>query len=98
MMNIISNAEQAIGDEGTIEISTKRKNNMLEIEVKDDGEGIPEENLMKISDPFFTTKAPGEGTGLGLFITFSIIEEHGGQVEVRSNIQEGTTFYIILPL
>ncbi|WP_425389643.1 tetratricopeptide repeat-containing sensor histidine kinase [Ekhidna sp.] len=98
MMNIISNAEQAIDEEGTIEISTRKKNGFMEIEIADDGEGIPEENLLKISDPFFTTKPPGEGTGLGLFITFSIVEEHGGSIDVQSTPNEGTKFIIKLPL
>ncbi|WP_420576584.1 tetratricopeptide repeat protein [Ekhidna sp.] len=98
MMNIIANAEQAIIDEGTIEITTRKKDDFMEIWIEDDGEGIPEENLMKISDPFFTTKPPGEGTGLGLFITFSIIEEHGGNIDVKSNPGQGTKFIIRLPL
>ena len=96
-MNIIANATQAIKEEGTIEITTKRVKGKMEISIEDDGEGIPEENLMKISDPFFTTKSPGEGTGLGLFITFSIIEEHNGSIEVKSTRGEGTKFIIKLP-
>lgn len=98
MMNIIANAEQAIKDEGTIEITTLIKDDFMEIWIEDDGEGIPEQNLMKISDPFFTTKPPGEGTGLGLFITFSIIEEHGGSIDVKSKPGEGSKFIIRLPL
>ena len=98
MMNIIANAEQAIHEEGTLEITTRRKKDHMEIWIEDDGEGIPDENLTKISDPFFTTKAPGKGTGLGLFITFSIIEEHGGKIDVKSNHGEGTKFIITLPL
>ncbi len=98
MMNIIANAEQAIKDEGTIEINTKKVGDYMEIWIEDDGEGIPEENLLKISDPFFTTKPPGEGTGLGLFITFSIVEEHGGSIDVKSNLNEGSKFIIKLPL
>lgn len=98
IMNIIANAEQAIKNEGTIKITTERKKDFMVIWVEDDGEGIPEENLLKISDPFFTTKAPGEGTGLGLFITFSIIEEHGGEIDVTSSMEEGTRFIIKLPL
>lgn len=98
MMNIIANAEQAILEEGTMEITTRRKGDNMEIVITDDGEGIPEENLIKISDPFFTTKPPGEGTGLGLFITFSIIEEHSGTIQVESNHGEGSKFIITLPL
>ncbi|MEP0127021.1 sensor histidine kinase [Ekhidna sp.] len=98
IMNIVANAEQAIDDKGTIEITTLRRKKHMEIWIEDDGVGIPEENLTKINDPFFTTKAPGEGTGLGLFITSSIIEEHDGNIEVKSNIDEGTKFIITLPL
>ncbi|WP_462253800.1 tetratricopeptide repeat-containing sensor histidine kinase [Ekhidna sp.] len=98
MMNILANAEQAINGKGTIEITTLKRKDHIEIWIEDDGEGIPEDNLMKISDPFFTTKAPGDGTGLGLFITFSIIEEHNGNIEVTSNMGEGTKFTITLPL
>lgn len=97
-MNIIANAEQAINGKGTIEITTLKRKDSVEIWIEDDGEGIPEDNLMKISDPFFTTKAPGDGTGLGLFITFSIIEEHHGKIDVNSNLGEGTKFIITLPL
>lgn len=97
MMNIISNAEQAIPETGNVKITTTQRGKSLEIMIEDDGEGIPEENLSKISDPFFTTKAPGEGTGLGLFITFSIIEEHNGHVDVMSSPEKGTVFIITLP-
>ncbi|GAB4238717.1 MAG: hypothetical protein Tsb0034_14430 [Ekhidna sp.] len=97
VLNIIANAAQAIEGTGAIEITTLEKGKTVELRIKDDGEGIPEENLSKISDPFFTTKAPGEGTGLGLFITFSIIDEHGGNIEVISTSGEGTEFIITLP-
>ncbi len=98
IMNIIANATQAIGEEGSITITTDRQKESMEIWIEDDGEGIPTENLTKIGDPFFTTKPPGEGTGLGLFITFSIIEEHHGNISVESNPGEGTKFIITLPL
>lgn len=98
MMNIIANAEQAISEVGNLKITTQIAGDNMEIIIEDDGEGIPEENLMKISDPFFTTKPPGEGTGLGLFITYSIIQEHNGNIEVSSNIGEGSRFTITLPL
>ncbi len=97
-MNIISNAEQAIKEKGTIEITTLKRKDDVEVWIEDDGEGILEDNLLKISDPFFTTKAPGDGTGLGLFITFSIIEEHHGKIDVNSNLGEGTKFIITIPL
>lgn len=97
MLNIIANAVQAIEKKGTLNIITAKKEGKLEITIEDDGMGIPEENLEKITDPFFTTKPPGEGTGLGLFITLSIIEEHNGEIDVISNVGKGTIFTITLP-
>ncbi|MEM6735793.1 MAG: ATP-binding protein [Bacteroidota bacterium] len=98
MMNMLANAVQAIDKNGTINIITSRNGDNIEITIEDDGMGIPEENLSKISDPFFTTKPSGEGTGLGLFITYSIIEEHNGQIDVISNPGKGTIFSITLPI
>ncbi|MEM9896955.1 MAG: tetratricopeptide repeat protein [Bacteroidota bacterium] len=97
MMNIISNAEQAIPEKGTIEITTINRKDTIAIKIKDDGEGIEKENLDKVSDPFFTTKPPGVGTGLGLFITFSIIDEHNGKIDIDSEKGVGTEFTIELP-
>ena len=88
---------EAIEGTGTINILTSKKEGMIEVTIEDDGEGIPEENISKISDPFFTTKAPGEGTGLGLFITYSILEEHKGEIDVISNPGKGTIFIISIP-
>ena len=98
VMNIMVNAEQAIKNKGTIKISTKKKSTLLDIVIEDDGEGIPKENISKISDPFFTTKAPGAGTGLGLFIAYSIIYEHNGSIDVISTENSGTIFTISLPI
>lgn len=97
ILNILANAAQAIEDKGTIEIATRKENGSIQIEISDDGSGIPVENLTKIQDPFFTTKPPGEGTGLGLFITSTIIEEHNGKMEVQSQVGVGTRFIITLP-
>jgi two-component system NtrC family sensor kinase len=71
--------------------------NDMEISFKDTGSGIPEENLDKIFEPFFSTKQVGKGTGLGLSICYGIIEAHGGRIEVESKLDEGTTFRVILP-
>ncbi len=98
MMNILSNAEQAITESGAIVIKTLNKGDNLIITIEDDGKGIPADQLTKIGDPFFTTKSPGEGTGLGLFITYSIIQEHHGQMDVQSASGAGTTFTVTLPL
>ncbi len=98
ILNIISNAEQAITTKGTITIETKAKLNFLRLTITDTGEGISEENLSKISDPFFTTKPSGEGTGLGLAISFGIIQDHGGKISVTSKPKEGTRFNVIFKL
>lgn len=97
-MNIISNAEQAIEDKGIISIATQRNLDSIKVTIIDNGSGIEEENLLKINDPFYTTKDPGKGTGLGLFITHSIIEEHGGEVMVTSDIKKGSKFVVTLPI
>lgn len=97
-MNILSNAEQAIEKSGIIEITTERKSESINILIVDDGTGIEADNLSKINDPFYTTKDPGKGTGLGLFITHSIVEEHGGDVFVTSDMERGTKFVVTLPI
>ena len=67
------------------------------IQVRDQGEGIPEENLQHIFEPFFTTKDVGKGTGLGLSISYGIVEEHGGWIDVQSQPGEGSCFSVYLP-
>jgi two-component system NtrC family sensor kinase len=104
LMNILSNAAQAISGPGHIWISThalkdpKTKEGQIEISVQDSGQGIPPENLGKIFDPFFTTKGVGSGTGLGLSISYGIIHNHGGEIQVRSELGVGTVFMITLPV
>jgi PAS domain S-box-containing protein len=99
-LNIIMNAVQAIETEGTVSISTSINPNskMLEISVSDTGCGIPEHLLSKIFDPFFTTKQVGQGTGLGLPIVLGIVKDHGGNIQVNSEVGKGTTFLITLPI
>lgn len=91
-LNLISNAEQAIDQDGEISIKTLVTSNKIIIELSDTGHGISKEHLNKISDPFFTTKPAGKGTGLGLAITYKIIEEHQGEISVTSKIGKGTKF------
>lgn len=98
LVNLILNAIQAIGDDGTIGISTRFDGKWYCILVADTGCGIPQENVRKIFDPFFTTKGVGKGTGLGLSVSRGIIERHKGRVEVDSRVGEGTTFRIYLPM
>ncbi len=96
LLNILSNAIQAINNQGSIFIKTYTKNDIYVIEIKDTGYGISTEDMPFIFDPFFTTKKGG--TGLGLSITHRIIEEHGGSIDVESKIGEGSVFRISLPL
>jgi len=98
-LNLITNAAQAIEDHGEIVISTKRKDDEhVVISITDTGCGIPEENLAKIRDPFFTTKEVGTGTGLGLSIVDEIVRSHGGELVVDSKVGKGSTFSVILPI
>ena len=97
-MNLVSNAYQAIPNEGNIDITTEFQDERVIISVQDSGKGISKQHLKRLGDPFFTTKSPGEGTGLGLYITYAIIEEHGGRISVQSVEHKGTTFTITLPI
>jgi two-component system NtrC family sensor kinase len=97
-MNILVNAAQAIAEHGTITISTRCQNNEVEIAFSDTGQGISADILPKIFDPFFTTKPVGKGTGLGLSVSYGIIRDHGGNIEVISKPGGGTTFTIRLPV
>ena len=96
VLNIVTNAGQALGDHGTIRIVTRADQNRVTIEVADDGPGIPADVLSRIFDPFFTTKP--SGTGLGLPVSYGIVRDHGGTMDVRSEVGRGTTFTVSLPL
>jgi PAS domain S-box-containing protein len=98
ILNLISNAVQSIENKGTIRIKTRKDNKNIQIIIADSGCGISSDNLSKIRDPFFTTKAPGRGTGLGLSITSNIIEEHDGSLDFESELGKGTKVYINLPM
>lgn len=102
--NLIINAMHASPPETSIEVSTHfcpalgEFDGTVEIICKDEGKGIPAENIKKIFEPFFTTKEVGKGTGLGLAVSYGIVKEHGGEIKVESTVGKGTTFTIILPL
>jgi two-component system, NtrC family, sensor kinase len=99
LLNLINNAMDAMEKTGgTLEIKTLQQNDSIIINLADTGPGIPEVNLSRIFDPFFTTKPVGKGTGLGLSICYGIINKMGGQIDVNSVINQGTTFNIRIPI
>jgi len=110
IMNILVNAQHAIEHEGSITVRSRRSPEakipeqekepvpMVEISIVDTGCGIPEKNLKRIFDPFFTSKEVGKGTGLGLSVSHGIVRAHGGMIEVHSAVGRGSTFRIYLPL
>ncbi|WP_377701150.1 ATP-binding protein [Pseudoduganella sp. UC29_71] len=97
-MNLLVNAGHAIKERGTITLRTGAENGWVWIEVGDTGCGIPPENLNRIFEPFFTTKPVGSGTGLGLSLSYGIVNKHGGRIEVASEVGKGTRFTIRLPV
>ncbi|NJD69760.1 MAG: hypothetical protein C3F12_00375 [Candidatus Methylomirabilota bacterium] len=97
-MNLLLNAAQAIPEKGDIWISTASQGEKVSIVIKDTGCGIPEAHLAKIFDPFFTTKKVGQGMGLGLSLSYGIIQQHGGAMRVSSHNGQGTEFTVELPV
>ncbi len=96
-LNLFMNARDAMPNGGMIEVRSAAQNSSVEVEVTDTGVGIPQEHLHRIFDPFFTTKASGRGTGLGLSVSYGIIKEHAGKIEVRSTPGKGTSFRLEFP-
>ena len=106
ILNLINNAFYAVdekkkqlgdGYKPMVSVSTKRNNGKMEIKVSDNGNGIPKKILDKIFQPFFTTKPTGQGTGLGLSMSYDIIKAHGGEIKIESKENEGANFTVILP-
>jgi two-component system, NtrC family, sensor kinase len=97
-LNLFMNARDAMPGGGMLEVRTGAQNGSVEVEVTDTGSGIPPELLHRIFDPFFTTKANGRGTGLGLSVSYGIIKEHAGKVDVRSAPGKGTSFRLEFPV
>jgi len=95
--NVIRNAAQAITEKGKITIRAREEDSKVHIEVEDTGQGIPEDKIEQIFNPFYTTKDPGKGTGLGLFIVRQVIERNGGRISVKSKEGVGTTFTLEFP-
>jgi signal transduction histidine kinase len=105
LLNIVINAAQAIGEKvadteerGTIRIRTRVEGDEAVIEIADDGPGIPAELQDRIYEPFFTTKEIGKGSGQGLALARTTLEQHGGSIGCNSTIGTGTTFVVRLPL
>jgi signal transduction histidine kinase len=108
VLNLINNAFYAVHEKSklgiggympTVIVKTKARDNHVEISVIDNGNGIPEGIREKIFQPFFTTKPTGEGTGLGLSLSYDIVKAHGGDLTVKSlSAEEGTEFLIVLPV
>ena len=82
----------------TVSLLTKKLNDKIEIRVQDNGNGIPQKIIDKIFQPFFTTKPTGQGTGLGLSLSYDIIKAHDGEIKVQSRENEGSLFTILLPV
>ena len=105
MLNLINNAFYAVAEkkkhepnsyEPTVSVSTRKSGDKIEIKVSDNGNGIPLKVLDKIFQPFFTTKPTGEGTGLGLSMSYDIVKAHGGELKVETKEGEGCEFVIQL--
>lgn len=102
ILNLVTNAYQAMKSKGggrlTLKTYSPKNEKKVYAEVSDTGPGIAEGHLEKIFDPYFTTKNQGEGTGLGLSISYGIVQEHGGQIDVKSTFKKGTTFVLSFPI
>ncbi len=97
LLNLLTNAVYATDRGGRIEVMVEKRGDEVALSVTDTGKGIPRENLERIFEPFFSTKPPGQGTGLGLFVSRGIAEKLGGRIEVESKLGEGSRFSVILP-
>ncbi len=98
LINMIHNAIQAMPNGGSLTLSLKQVDETAQISIQDSGSGISPEHLKRIFDPFFTTKKEGEGTGLGLSVSYGIIANHRGKIDVESELGKGTKFTIVLPI
>jgi two-component system NtrC family sensor kinase len=96
--NLISNAIDAIEKEGSIEVRSERFDSEIHVHIQDNGPGIPQDQQRKVFDPFFTTKASGKGTGLGLWVSYNIIEKMGGTISLQSEAGKGSTFTVKIPI
>lgn len=98
VMNLLVNAAHAIEEHGTITVRTGTENDGIWFEIEDSGSGMSEKSMGRIFDPFYTTKPVGSGTGLGLSLSYGIIQKHNGSIDVQSELGKGTKFHIWLPI
>jgi two-component system NtrC family sensor kinase len=98
ILNILTNALDAIESQGTIKVATGKRNNSLYFTISDTGRGIDEREMAKIFDPFYTTKSNGQGTGLGLSICYGILQELNGEIDVKSTAGKGTVMNVSIPV
>jgi two-component system NtrC family sensor kinase len=99
-VNMLLNARDAIEEaqrEGQIQVTSALQNGQFVVQIGDNGIGIPDKEINRVYDPFFTTKPPGKGTGLGLFTCYRTVRRHGGEIHISSQLGVGTTFEILLP-
>jgi two-component system NtrC family sensor kinase len=98
VLNLLTNAMDATPPGGRIDVATRAVDGVVQLEVRDTGCGIAEDARQRIFDPFFSTKEPGRGTGLGLFISAEIVRDHRGRIELEGAPGQGTTFRVVLPV
>jgi len=97
-LNILTNAIDAIGKDGLVRVESEQTASSIEVRITDNGPGIPEDIQKKVFDPFFTTKSSSKGTGLGLWVSYDIMEKMGGAIRFKSKVGKGTTFTISVPI
>jgi signal transduction histidine kinase len=96
-LNLVTNALQAVGSQGKVRLIIASQDDKVVLSVKDNGCGIPAEDLERIFEPFFTTKSAEQGTGLGLSVSRGIVEKLGGKILVESEAGKGSEFRVVLP-
>jgi len=98
VLNLVVNAVHAVGAQGLVRVATEQRGRQALVRVEDDGPGIDPEVRARLFEPFFTTKPVGQGTGLGLYVSYEIVRAHGGEIRVDSEPGHGSRFEVRLPL
>ena len=97
-LNLLTNAIDAIEKNGRIEVVSKQADGRIQVDITDNGPGIPPDQQKRVFEPFYTTKQTSKGTGLGLWVSYDIVEKMGGSITVKSQVGEGTTFTVSIPV